>query len=260
MTFVPNGLSGTLEVSQPVAPTRSRSRGTARFEWLPRQCDDRSHALAGQNRWTPICGPLTPDLSGASNCQWNIGIGLLSGRPGRTTGQLSDCASCQKRAPSPKRSPSSSPRPHLALTPQRAGPDRVGASQAFKATLTEAERSSAGGRDRPAAGHQGANSARPRSRHRQPGAASFSYVGAKEGQDTAQASYTAPDGAARCRILPRLVVLQRGRDADLLDAGAGQLSLHPPEHAALCVHGEAEDTPSSRRRFRTSTSTRFPRT
>jgi RHS repeat-associated protein len=194
VTFTSDGLSGSLE-AQPYAA------GTVTLKGHGEESNTRfvfAHATVeatpkGTGEWKSIGAPLTPDSGGNFSAQWNTASGGYPDGHYELRAKISNNCACEKSiytTPSAVRVANSP----LVLSPSKGGPDAIGASQAFTATLS-------GASGEPLTGKTvelhvaGANPKTLTALTNSEGEASFSYTGEAEGTDTVHASY-APPGEA----------------------------------------------------------------
>ncbi len=194
VTFTATGLSGSLE-----APPHAA--GTITLKGHGEESNTRfvfAHATVeatpkGSSDWKAIGAPLTPDSHGNFSTQWNTASGAYPDGPYELRAKISNNCACERSiytTPSAVRVANSP----LTLSPSKGGPDAIGASQAFTATLS-------GASGEPLAGKTvelhvaGANPKTLTALTNSEGEASFSYKGATQGTDKVQASY-APSGEA----------------------------------------------------------------
>ncbi len=194
VTFTSDGLSGSLE-AQPHAA------GTITVKGHGEESNTQfvvAHATVeatpkGSNDWKAIGAPLTPDSGGNFSAKWNTASGAYPDGPYELRAKISNNCACERSVyttPSIVRVANSP----LTLSPSKGGPDAIGASQAFTATLS-------GASGEPLAGKTvelhvaGANSKTLSGLTNSEGEASFSYKGTTQGTDKVQAFY-APSGEA----------------------------------------------------------------
>ncbi len=194
VTFTSDGLSGSVE-TQPYAAGTVTVKGHgeesntqfifahATFEATPK----------GSNDWKSIGAPLTPDSRGNFSAQWNTTSGPYPDGPYELRAKVSNNCACERSVYTKASSVRIANSP-LVLTPSKGGPDAIGASQAFTATLSGASGEPLGGKTVEL--HvAGANPRTLTALTNSEGEAAFSYKGEAEGTDKVQASY-APSGEA----------------------------------------------------------------
>ncbi|MHB8492689.1 MAG: immunoglobulin domain-containing protein, partial [Solirubrobacteraceae bacterium] len=193
--YTPNGLSGSIEAHPYAAGIATITGHGADANASTIFAGATIEATrTGRSEWKPVCGPVTPDASGAFSCAWNTNDGATPGGRYEVRARLSDNSRCPKSIYTTPTAVRVANAP-LALSPAHPQPSFVGNTETFTATLSNSEGAPVAG-TMVALTIKGADPQILEARTNEEGEATFSYVGKQAGTDSVQASSSPAGGAA----------------------------------------------------------------